>query len=180
MQAMRLVLDRVVPTMKAKDSPVIIGKLDGSLSDQGRTVLNAMSDGSITPDEAATLMQAIGVQARIIAVDELERRVSAIEEKQDSQSTGWNMNLESRLIKLERTGRMQTGTLVVWIRRFGFAEEDAIGAKVRKDGMSRDVARLPAESVEGLIKRAIAALPKGGLVTGWLYAQPGNPSESIR
>jgi hypothetical protein len=88
MQAMRLVLDRLVPTMKAKDSPVAIGKLEGSLSDQGRMVLNAMSAGDITPDEAATLMQAIGVQARIIAVDELERRVSAIEERQGSQQEG--------------------------------------------------------------------------------------------
>jgi hypothetical protein len=80
--ALRICIDRIIPTMKAKDSPVRIGKLAGSLTDQGRTVLDAMAEGSITPDEAATLMQAISAQARIIAVDELERRVSAIEAKQ--------------------------------------------------------------------------------------------------
>jgi hypothetical protein len=86
--ALRICIDRIIPMMKAKDSGVRIGKLEGSLTDQGRTVLTAMSEGSITPDEASTLMQAIGVQARIIAVDELEQRVSAIEERQRSQQEG--------------------------------------------------------------------------------------------
>jgi hypothetical protein len=82
------------------------------------------------------------------------------------------MNLESRLIKLERTNRMRTETLVVWIKRFGFAEEDAIGARVLKNGVSQDIARLPDESVKTLSRRAIAAVPQGGLVTGWLYSNP--------
>jgi hypothetical protein len=79
------------------------------------------------------------------------------------------MNLEPRIIRLETTSRMQTKTQVVWITRFALAEEDAIGARVQKDGLSQDVARLADESVDSLIKRAIGVLPKGGLVTGWLY-----------
>lgn len=80
------------------------------------------------------------------------------------------MNLQSRVIKLETAGRMQRETLVVWITNFDFDDNDAIGAKVQKAGVSRDVVRLPEESVEELRKRAIGVLPKGGVVTGRLYA----------
>jgi hypothetical protein len=79
------------------------------------------------------------------------------------------VNLESRVIKLETAGRMQRETLVIWIRKFGFAAEDATGATVQKDGVVRDVARLPDESVEELRKRALAKLPLGGVITWWLY-----------
>jgi len=57
------------------------------------------------------------------------------------------VNLEPRVIKLERTMQTQTQTLVVRIRRFSFAEEDAIGATVRKDNLLPNVPRLPDESV---------------------------------
>ena len=69
----------MIPAVKAKDMPVEIGGLDGALADQGRTVLAALSAATITPDEANALMQAVAAQARIIEVDELEKRVAALE-----------------------------------------------------------------------------------------------------
>jgi len=47
---------------------------------QGRTVLGACAQGHITPDEAATLMQAISAQARVVEVEELTQRVQALEQ----------------------------------------------------------------------------------------------------
>ena len=44
-------------------------------------MLEALSGGEITPSQAATVMQAISAQARIVEVDELEQRVAALEEK---------------------------------------------------------------------------------------------------
>ena len=77
--ALRICVDRLVAPVRSRDAPVSIGKLEGSLADQGRMILSALSDGGITPDEANTLMQAVSAQARIVEVDELERRIAALE-----------------------------------------------------------------------------------------------------
>jgi hypothetical protein len=77
--ALRICIDRLIPAVKAKDMPVDIGSLEGALADQGRTVLGALSAGTITPDEANALMQAVAAQARIIETDELEKRIAALE-----------------------------------------------------------------------------------------------------
>jgi len=69
------------PRLGNVDSPVRIGPLTGELADQGRTVLAALSEGRLTPTQAATVMQAIASQCRIIEIDELARRVAALEER---------------------------------------------------------------------------------------------------
>jgi hypothetical protein len=69
--------------MKAQDSPINLGRIEGTLVEQGNGVLGALSEGRVTPDEAASLMQIISAQARIIEIDELVRRVRALEERQN-------------------------------------------------------------------------------------------------
>lgn len=61
--------------------PVQIDGLDGNLAVQGAAVIKAMSAGTITPEQASTVMQALSAQARIIEVDDLEQRVKALEDK---------------------------------------------------------------------------------------------------
>ena len=58
-----------------------MGTLEGSLADQGRVVMTALSEGRLTPDEATAIMQAISTQARIVEMDELEKRIAALESK---------------------------------------------------------------------------------------------------
>jgi hypothetical protein len=53
--------------------------------------------------------------------------------------------------------------------RLGFAEKDAIGATVKKGDLTQNVPRLPNESVDELIERAVASVPPGGVVSAWLY-----------
>jgi hypothetical protein len=77
--ALRICVDRIIPTIKAKDAPISIGGLSGSLAEQGQAVLAAMAAGSITPDEANAVMQAIAAQVRIVEADELEKRIAALE-----------------------------------------------------------------------------------------------------
>ena len=50
------------------------------LSDKGELILTNVASGEITPSEAQHLMTAISGQARIIEVDELERRVAEPEQ----------------------------------------------------------------------------------------------------
>ncbi|MCA8278504.1 DUF5681 domain-containing protein [Burkholderia cepacia] len=89
--ALRICIDRCIPAIKAKDAPVDLPDLTGSLVEQGEAVMRAMARGRITPDEANAVMQVISAQARIIEVDELEKRLSILEGKGDgthqSQST---------------------------------------------------------------------------------------------
>ncbi len=80
-EMMRLCLDRMVPPAKARGEPVNLPSLEGTLSQQGGAVLQALADGELTPDEASTIMQTIAAQARIIEVDQLERRITELEQQ---------------------------------------------------------------------------------------------------
>lgn len=62
-----------------KDAPVKLEGLNGTLSEKSEVVLSAMASGEITPEEATRIMQAVVAQARIVEVNELERRVAALE-----------------------------------------------------------------------------------------------------
>jgi len=79
--AMRLCLERVCPAIKAKDEPIKIDGLKGTLAEQGQAIIAALGEGDITPAEAASVLGALSSQARIVEVDELEKRIAALEEK---------------------------------------------------------------------------------------------------
>lgn len=51
----------------------------GTLFERGQAVLDAMAAGTLTPDTAATIMQAVAAQAKAVEVAELEKRVAALE-----------------------------------------------------------------------------------------------------
>ena len=73
-------LDKCLPNLRPVDVPIQLppGK---TITDQGANILKAMAAGEITPSEASTLIQAVAGQARIIEVDELEKRVAELEAK---------------------------------------------------------------------------------------------------
>ena len=79
--ALRLCLERLVAPIKIKDEPVELEGLEGSQSlvEQGQAIINALAKAQLTPSEAATLMQSVATQARIIEVEELDRRLSVLE-----------------------------------------------------------------------------------------------------
>ncbi|MBO2974551.1 DUF5681 domain-containing protein [Burkholderia pseudomallei] len=88
--ALRICIDRCIPAIKAKDAPVDLPDLTGSLTEQGQAVMRAMAAGRITPDEANAVMQVISAQARIIEVDELEKRLAVLENKDDGNHQSQN------------------------------------------------------------------------------------------
>lgn len=79
--ALRICIDRILPTLKSEMLPVTLEGIDGTLAEQGAGIVRAMAKGEITPDETATLLQALASQARIIEVDELQKRLTALEER---------------------------------------------------------------------------------------------------
>ena len=79
-QAARLILERVLPPVKAIEQahPIEIPK-DDTLTNQGRAVLSAVADGELAPSQGAALIGAIGLLARISEVDELAARITLLE-----------------------------------------------------------------------------------------------------
>jgi hypothetical protein len=78
--ALRICLDRLIPPAKAKDDPVALPAMDGSLADSARIVVTALASGDLTPEEAGTILHALASQARVVEVDEIERRIEALEQ----------------------------------------------------------------------------------------------------
>lgn len=78
-QAARLLLERVLPPLKATEQTQVLTLPDGSLSDQGRAVLAAVAAGELAPAQGSALVAAIGQLARVVEIDELQRRIERLE-----------------------------------------------------------------------------------------------------
>jgi hypothetical protein len=84
--AARLLLERVLPPVKAMEQPQAIALPGGSLAEQGRAVLAAVAAGELSPSQGAALVSAIGSLARVVEVDELAARIAALEAKHGDKS----------------------------------------------------------------------------------------------
>jgi hypothetical protein len=79
--AAKVILERVLPPLKAIETPAAFGGLTGTLSDQGQGILQAMAAGAIAPGQAAQLLGAIAAQAKIVEIDAFARRLEALEKR---------------------------------------------------------------------------------------------------
>jgi hypothetical protein len=79
--ALRICIDRLIPPAKAREEPVSLPLATGSLAEKGQAVLAALGEGAIAPDVATAILQGIAAQARIVEVDEIEKRLAALEAK---------------------------------------------------------------------------------------------------
>jgi hypothetical protein len=77
--AAKLILERTLPALKSAAETLTLPGADTPAS-QGRTVLGACAQGDITLDEAAILMQALAAQGRLVEVEDLAQRLTALEE----------------------------------------------------------------------------------------------------
>lgn len=79
-QAIKIILDRTHPPVKAQALPVNIST-DGTLVDQGNAVINATLSGQIPPDIGAQLITALSNQGKLIDLEELGERLKRIEQQ---------------------------------------------------------------------------------------------------
>lgn len=84
MSAARLVLERIAPLSRPTVPFVTIEGLEDArgLAAKSQKVVAAVARGECPADIGATLIQALAACARIIEVDELERRLAALEERE--------------------------------------------------------------------------------------------------
>lgn len=79
-QAARLLLERVLPPVRPIEQTQPMDLPEGDLTAKGQAILNATARGELAPSQAAALIGAVGTLARVAEVDELERRIKALEE----------------------------------------------------------------------------------------------------
>lgn len=80
MRAASLLLERVIPPMKAMDPAVVVNLKGGTLSDKARAVIDATGVGELTPGQSAQLLAAIASMATVVKADEHEERLKRVEE----------------------------------------------------------------------------------------------------
>jgi hypothetical protein len=79
---------RIFARLTPPGFPVPIGKLGNILADQGRTVIEKLGTGELTPEQSAQILQSISSLAKVIEADELERRISDLEKLNASNTKG--------------------------------------------------------------------------------------------
>ena len=81
--AIKLILERTVPALRPVDAVAPLNlPVDGGLADQGRAVLAALAVGHLPANQAAGILQGLGNLAKLVELDELEKRIAALEGKQ--------------------------------------------------------------------------------------------------
>jgi hypothetical protein len=86
MQAAKILLDRVLPPLKPIEARRPIANLDGSLLSSGERVLSGIASGEVGLSEGAALLSAAVSAARMLELQELERRIVAIERDNAGES----------------------------------------------------------------------------------------------
>ena len=85
--AARLLLERAIAPLKAMEQAVALQLPDGgTLTAKASAVLSAAAAGDLAPGQAAQLLAAIGSLARVTEIDELNARITILEEKQNAHA----------------------------------------------------------------------------------------------
>ena len=81
-QAARLILERILPPVKAIEQAVELQLPDGgTLTAKASAVLSAVAAGELAPGQGAALLGAIGTLARVTELDELAARITVLEQQ---------------------------------------------------------------------------------------------------
>ncbi len=80
MQALKACLDRLCPPLKAQAAPVQVDfPKTESLAGLANAFIQAAAKGQLPPDVASQMVSAVGTLARIVEIDELKERLTALE-----------------------------------------------------------------------------------------------------
>jgi hypothetical protein len=82
MQACKMLLDRITPPLKPVAAQITLPVPEGAgLAEQGAAVMRGALSGEISPDIGAQLITALAGYAKIVEIDELTKRIEALEKK---------------------------------------------------------------------------------------------------
>ena len=76
--AAKCLLDRVCPTLKPQAIPICL-PVNGTLAEQGGEIIRATMTGKIPPDIGSQLITALAAQGRLLELEEITKRLEALE-----------------------------------------------------------------------------------------------------
>jgi hypothetical protein len=86
--ALSLLLARCVAPLRPASDPISFDMAPGaSLADQARSILAAIADGRIDPHTGRALVDAVAAVGRVVELDEIERRLTALESGEPDDET---------------------------------------------------------------------------------------------
>ena len=85
-QAIRILLDRVLPSLRPIEMPTPLYLPPGNLAQQAHAVVQAVAAGDIAPSQAAQIIGALGGVAKIVETTDLLDRIAKLEEKQNARA----------------------------------------------------------------------------------------------
>jgi Family of unknown function (DUF5681) len=80
MAACKILLDKICPNLRSQALPITLA-IDGGLVEQGNEIIKATMNGQIPPDIGSQLITALAHQSKIIEIEELTKRIEALEQK---------------------------------------------------------------------------------------------------
>lgn len=83
-QAMRILFDRVLPSLRPVELPVVMAMPDDNLAQQARAVLHAVAMGDLAPAQSAQIMASLAGVAKIIETTDLLARIEKLEAQRAS------------------------------------------------------------------------------------------------
>ena len=103
--AAKLLIERAIPAIKPVELPVTLPMPEGAgLADQGRAVVAALSTGLIAPGQAASILQALAGIAKLVELEEFEKRLTALEQQSGGEhgvGPDWNALTRSAVVYVE-------------------------------------------------------------------------------
>lgn len=78
---LKMCIDRIASPLRSTDQTISLGEFTGTLSQRGEKVIQAMSEGLVTPTDASSMLTTLAAQARIIEIDDLDKRISVLEKR---------------------------------------------------------------------------------------------------
>lgn len=83
MSALKLVLDRILPPLKATTQPITLPNSGESLFQKADSVFSATASGEVSADVSSQLITALAGMARIKEITELENRITELEKQRE-------------------------------------------------------------------------------------------------
>jgi len=83
--AATLLLSRTCPPMKAVADPIKFHLTEGDLTDKAEGILKETSNGALPVDDGTKLISSLASVAKLREIDDMERRLAAIEEKMNKR-----------------------------------------------------------------------------------------------
>ena len=86
--AASLLLSRGLSPLKPTEVTYTLPMTESSLSGQGKSVLNAVASGDLPVTHGASILGALGALSKLVEVDDLIARISALEARQATTGGG--------------------------------------------------------------------------------------------